>query len=272
MTSRTVFFVSDRTGITVETLGRALLAQFEGVDFRPVNLPFVDDISDAEEAAVLINRAAETDRAPPIVFSTLVDRKLRGILQGCDCVFLGFFEHYLGRLSETLGVKPLEAGGRSHLSDTSEYLQRIEAINYTLDHDDGVSAENLGKADIILTGVSRSGKTPTCLYLSMQFGIHAANFPLTEDDLELPQLPASVKPYKEKLFGLKIDPRRIRNIREQRRPNSRYASLAQCQYEIRQAERLFKKSHIPYIDSTSKSIEEIATTILQQTGLTRRFY
>jgi len=272
MTSRTVFFVSDRTGITVETLGRALLSQFEEITFKTENLPFVDDVTEAERAARRIDRAAEADGAPPIVFSTLVDQELRAIIQHTDCVFLGFFEYYLERLSDTLGIKALGAVGRSHSSDASDYVQRIDAINFALEHDDGLSAETLEKADIIITGVSRSGKTPTCLYLSMQFGIRAANYPLTEEDLELPQLPNSLKSHKQKLFGLRIDPQRIRSIREQRRPHSRYASLAQCQYETRQVERLFKQVGIPYIDTTSKSIEEISTTILQQTGLTRHFY
>lgn len=268
---RTAFFVSDRTAITAETLGKTLLTQFEQVPFEQVALRFVDSRERAEQAADRIRRAAAEDGARPLVFSTLVDPEVRAVLKASGCLYVDLFDAFIGPLERELGVKSSLTAGRSHgLTDIQTYSLRIDAVNYTLQHDDGSAVSRLDDADIILIGISRSGKTPTCLYLSLHYGIRAANFPLTEDDLEVPRLPETLRPYRDKLFGLTTDPSRLQQIRHERRPHSRYASLEQCEFETRQAERLFRKLGIPYLRTTMKSIEEIATTIIDLAGLERR--
>ena len=269
---RSVFFLSDHTGITVETLGQSLLAQFPGFRFTRINLPYIDSIAKAKGAADHINRAAATDGETPIVFSTLPDPEVRALVADTEALFLDFLERFIGPLEQTLSTDSSHNAGKAHGSDNPEYLRRMDAVNFTLAHDDGVLSANLDEAEIILVGVSRSGKTPTCLYLSMQFGIRAANFPLTEEDLEELALPGTLESKRDRLFGLSIDPARIQQIRQERRPHSRYASLAQCRYEIKQAEQLMRTNDIPYLDSTHMSIEEIATKIIQERGLERHTY
>lgn len=268
---RTAFFISDRTAITAETLGHSLLTQFESVNIEQVSLRFIDSIERANKASERINRAAEQDGSPPLVFSTLIDPEVRGIVKSSRCVFMDFFDAFIEPLERELDVKSTLTAGRSHgLTNIEEYHSRIEAINFTLNHDDGSTTSQLDQADIIIVGISRTGKTPTCLYMSLHYGIRAANFPLTEDDLEEMQLPQTLKPYRGKLFGLTIDPLRLQQIRNERLPNSRYASLDQCDYETRQAEALYRKLKIPYLRTTMKSIEEIAATIIDMAGLERR--
>ncbi|MDQ2696393.1 MAG: kinase/pyrophosphorylase [Pseudomonadota bacterium] len=268
---RTAFFVSDRTAITAETLGHSLLTQFESQNIERRSLRFIDDAGRAQAARQQIDRAAAEDGARPLVFSTLINPEVRTIVRSADCVFLDFFDAFIEPLEQELQVKSTLAAGRSHgLTDIEKYSSRIEAINFTLNHDDGSTAARLEEADIILIGISRTGKTPTCLYLSLHYGIRAANFPLTEDDLEELRLPQTLGPYRAKLFGLSLDPLRLQQIRHERLPHSRYASLEQCDYETRQAEALFRRFNIPRLHSTMKSIEEIATTIIDMAGLERR--
>lgn len=270
---RTVFFVSDRTGISVQTLGHTLISQFEQIDFRRINVPFIDSPEKALEIVKQIDDAYKVEGAKPLVFSTLVDDATREALKASQGVFYDFFETYVGSLEAELGEKASPVMGKTHgVVDGSRYLDRMEAINYSLIHDDGATVKHLDDADIILIGVSRCGKTPTCIYLSMQYGVCAANFPLTEDDLEEEKLPKTIRDYRHKLFGLTIDPGRIQSIREQRRPNSRYSSLRQCQYEVRQAKRLYERMKVPYIDTTARSIEEIAATIVAETKLQTRMF
>lgn len=269
---RSVFFLSDHTGISVQTLGQALLAQFPGVEFERTNLPYVASTERARQVVEKINQAQQRDGELPIVFSTLPNVEVRNVIRASNALCLDFLEQFIGPLETTLGIPSSHSEGKSHDSGTPQYNRRIDAINYTLAHDDGLTGGSLDGAQIILVGVSRSGKTPTCLYLSMQFGIAAANFPLTEEDLEQGMLPASLETQVDKLYGLSIDPARIQQIRQERRPDSRYASLAQCRYEIQQAEKLMRKHGIPYLDSTQMSIEEIATRIIQERGLERHGY
>jgi regulator of PEP synthase PpsR (kinase-PPPase family) len=265
---RTVFFVSDGTGLTAEALGHSLLTQFEGVEFKQIRIPFVDNADKAHAAVMRINDTGETDGMRPILFTTLVNQELAAIVHEADAFCLSFFETFLAPLEVELGVKSSHTIGRSHgTTDSSDYKQRIEAINYTLAHDDGITDRDLEQADVVLVGVSRCGKTPTSLYLAMQFGLKAANFPLIPEDFDRGKLPGSLEKHRSKLFGLTIQAERLAQIREERRPSSRYAALANCRYEIGEAEKMMRREGIRWLDSSTKSIEEISTTVLQELKL-----
>ncbi len=271
MTQRTVFFVSDHTGVTVETLGHSLLAQFEGVGFRQVTVPFVDSVDKAVKVAAKINEIATQEGERPIVFASLVKDDVRAVVMQCNALTLDFFEAFLGPLEQALGIKSLHAYRRPQgISDSKSYNYRIEATNFALAADDGHGPHLYDDADLILVGVSRSGKTPTCLYLALQYGVFAANYPLADDDFDSKRLPAALEPHRRKLYGLTISPERLRSIRLERRSMGRYASVQQVSFELRQAEALFQRFGIPFIDTTHSSIEEIASTILNETGLERR--
>jgi hypothetical protein len=270
---RSVFFVSDSTGITAETLGHALLSQFETLEFGQVTIPFVADEAQARDAVRRIDACGAEDGQRPIVFSTLTDATLNGILRESNALILDFFSAFIRPLEIELNRGSSHAQGRFHsLVNRASYDGRIEAMDYALDHDDGGGVRHYRDADVILVGVSRSGKTPTCVYLALQFGIRAANYPMTEDDLDAGHLPALLAPHKERLFGLTIVPDRLRQIRSERRPNSRYASLARCRKEVADAETIFAAEGVRFIDTSGSSIEEIASKIIQQTGLTRRAF
>lgn len=272
-TRRRVFFVSDRTGITVEALGSSLLSQFADMEFLRVTLPFVDSVAKAKDAVNQVNEALRDTGQRPIVFSSIVDDAVRSEINKAEGFVLDVFERFIVPLENELGIKSMHAVGRTHsVSNVKDYNHRIEAINYTLSHDDGVTHRGLEEADIVLVGVSRSGKTPTCLYMAMQFGIKAANYPLIPEDLEANRLPPSLTPLKHKVWGLSIAPERLHHIRSERRPDSRYAALDNCRYEVSAAERLMKLAGIRYLDSTTKSIEEIATHMLHEAHLVRRVY
>jgi regulator of PEP synthase PpsR (kinase-PPPase family) len=267
---RTVFFVSDGTGITAQMLGHSLLTQFEGVEFNQVTLPFVDSREKAEECLARIG--AETN-GQPIVFSTLVNTDVREVLRKANALVIDFFESFIDPLEAGLGVKSSHTIGRSHSAmDKKEYQQRIEAINFAMAHDDGASHRELGQADVILIGVSRSGKTPTSLYLALQFGVMAANYPLIPEDFHRGKLPEALRAEKTRLYGLTIAPERLHEIRKERRPGSRYADLDNCRFEVEEAEKLMRREGIRSINSTSKSIEEIATTILRELRIQRQVY
>src|SRR5688572_15450189 len=268
---RTVFFVSDGTGITAQMLGHSLLTQFEGVEFDQVTLPFVDSTEKAEECLTRI--AAEGNNGQPIVFSTLVNSNLREVLRQSNALFIDFFESFIDPLEAGLGVKSSHTIGRSHSAmDKKEYQQRIEAINFAMAHDDGASHRELGQADVILIGVSRSGKTPTSLYMALQFGVKAANYPLIPEDFHRGKLPEALREQKARLYGLTIAPERLHEIRQERRPNSRYSDLDNCRFEIEEAEAMMRREGVHSINSTSKSIEEIATTILRELRIQRQVY
>src|ERR671922_571552 len=270
---RTVFFVSDGTGITAQMLGHSLLTQFEGVEFNQVTLPFVDTTEKAEECLARIKAEGGNGNGNPIVFSTLVNNDVRAVVKRADALFIDFFESFIDPLGAGLGVNSSHTIGRSHSAmDKKEYQQRIEAINFAMAHDDGASHRELGLADVILIGVSRSGKTPTSLYLAMQFGVKAANYPLIPEDFQRGKLPEALRAQKPRLYGLTIAPERLHEIRKERRPGSRYADLDNCRYEVDEAETLMRREGIHSINSTSKSIEEIATTILRELRIHRQIY
>lgn len=271
MGRRTVFFVSDQTGVTAETMGHSLLVQFEGQAFRPLTLPFVSTPEKAAEAVQRIDASARENGLRPIVFCTLVDDHIRTIVRRANALFLDFFDAFLGPLEEELKTSPTHASGRAHgMIDLDAYTTRINATNFAVANDDGSGARDYEHADVILIGVSRSGKTPTCLYLALQYGVFAANYPLTEDDLETGAIPKILQPHRRKLYGLTIQPERLTQIRQERRPNSRYASAEQVQFEVRSALALFDRQGIPLIETTTRSVEEISSRILDGLNLPRR--
>lgn len=265
---RSAFFVSDRTGLTAEVMGRSLLSQFEGIEFRRVTLRYIDTPDKARDAVAQINQAAQADAQRPLVFSTLTTPELRNILGQGGALLLDLFEMFITPLEAELGTLSSHAIGRSHNAGSS-YTSRMNAVNYALDHDDGGINRDLDRAEIVLVGVSRCGKTPTSLYLDLQFGIYAANYPLVEEDFSTETLPAALKPLRKKMFGLTIRPERLQQIRAERAPDSRYAALENCRNEVQQAESMMLQSGIPFLDVTAMSVEEIATTIVHQTGLKR---
>ncbi|MDA0248698.1 MAG: kinase/pyrophosphorylase [Proteobacteria bacterium] len=262
---RTVFFVSDGTGITAETFGNSILAQFESLRFSIRRLPFVNALDKADAARSVIEEQGRHDGARPIVFSTLVDPSIAERVKLAEAVHMDMFKTFVEPLEIELGMKSSHTIGRfHHVNDSESYKNRIEAINFSLAHDDGQSSRNLADADTILIGVSRSGKTPTSLYLSMQYGLKVANYPLIPEDFDRDRLPDALLPYKTKCFGLTIDPLRLSDIRQERRPDSRYAALENCRAEVAAAETLMRRERIQWLSTTTKSIEEIATTILSQ--------
>ncbi|GAB4118753.1 MAG: pyruvate, water dikinase regulatory protein [Sideroxydans sp.] len=265
---RTAFFVSDRTGITVEKLGRSMLSQFDGIEFNQITLPFVDSIDKAHAAVKRINEAAMQDGQRPIVFSTLIVAEIHAILEKSNALILDLFERFIVPIENELGIQSSHAVGRPHETGM-HYNERMDAVNYALNHDDGGISRDLERAQIILVGVSRSGKSPTSLYLALQFGIFAANYPLVPEDFEKHSLPTALKPLLARVHGLTIQPERLAQIRAERMPNSRYAALENCRKEIQQAEALMRSANIPMLDVTTISVEEIATILLHQTGLKR---
>jgi [pyruvate, water dikinase]-phosphate phosphotransferase / [pyruvate, water dikinase] kinase len=267
---RTVFFVSDQTGVTAETLGHSLMTQFEGLEFRPVTLPFVSSLDKAHEAVRRIDRAAHEEGLRPIVFSTLVQDELRDVVMTANALFLDLFSAFVGPLERELNTRSTHRAGRAHgIADLAAYTTRINATNFALANDDG-SGGDYAHADVVLVGVSRVGKTPTCVYMALQYGVFAANYPLTEDDLEAGKLPSRLQQFRPKLYGLTIRAERLQQIRSERRPDSRYASRGQVQYELRAADALFARYAIPSLDTSESSIEEIASRILNTTGIERR--
>ena len=270
---RSVFFVSDSTGITAETLGETLLTQFPGIRFRRKYLSFVNGKARAKDAARQIRQAAERDGVEPLVFSTLADEAVQAIIveaapHGCD-----LFRAFMPPLEAALQAHSVHKVGRMHgMRDTASYLSRMDVLNYALNHDDGVNPDGYREAAAVLLGVSRSGKTPTCVYLAMHFHLKAANYPLTEEDLEKETLPERLRKYQDRLLGLTIDPKVLSRIRSQRRPGSRYASIEQCRTDCRRARDLFTAENVPSLDTSAISVEEIATTVIQRLNLPRHYW
>ncbi len=270
MNQRTVFFISDQTGITAETLGRSLLTQFDTVKFRQVTVPFIATVDKAREAVAQINLVAKVEGVRPIVFSTLVHDELREILRAADGLLLDFIDAFIGPLEREMGMKSSHTSGKAHgMADISGYTRRIDAMNFALANDDGASSSAYDDADVILLGVSRSGKTPTCLYLALQYGVFPANYPLTGEELDSKRPPRLVRAYRDKLYGLTIEPERLCQIRSERRPGSEYSSPQQVDFEVRAAEGIFQSNGIPFVDTTRSSIEEIASTILSELQIER---
>lgn len=267
---RTAFFISDGTGLTAEALGHSLLAQFEKIDFERVTVPYIDDSAKATEMVKRINQAEKSDGARPLVFDTIVNRDIREVIAGANGFMVDIFGTFLSPLERELQSSSSYTVGKSHsISNESRYEQRIKAVNFALDNDDGARTRHYDEADLILVGASRSGKTPTCLYLALQYGVKAANYPITEEDLNDQRIPGVLRPHKQKIFGLTIDPGRLATIRNERKPNSRYSSNKQCMYEIEEIELMYRRERIPCLNTTAYSVEEISTRIMVSAGLKR---
>lgn len=272
-TRRTAFIVSDQTGITADTLAHSLMTQFENVHFDLVTLPFINSVEKAQRARQQIDELWQTTGQKGIVFSTLVDDKLRSEITQCNALHIDLIGQFIDPLERELGVSASHTMGKAHsVTSTAAYKARIDAMHFALDNDDGATLKDYDRADVILIGVSRSGKTPTCLYLAQQYGIYAANYPITDADLDAMGLPKALEPWRRKVHGLTIDAQQLHNIRQERRPDSTYSSMKQCQYEVRQVERVFRGEMLPYINTTAMSIEEISTRIIQALNLPRRFF
>ncbi len=273
---RKVFYLSDSTGLTAENLGRSLLAQFPKIQFESVTRPFIDTPEKAQNIVIEINKEAQTSQSRPIVIDTIVDTKVSRIISATECFYIDIFSTFLSPLEKELGTKSAHNVGHtpifkedSRVADEN-YMQRIDAVHFALANDDGMQLNRYDDADIILIGVSRTGKTPSSVYLGMQYGVKAANYPLIPDDLERKALPNALKDYQKKLFGLTIRPARLADIRNERKPNSNYAALRTCVDEVKQAEMLYRQYRIPYIDTTQLSVEEISARMLQRAGIERR--
>jgi len=268
---RAAFYISDGTAITSEVFGHALLSLFP-TEFEHFTVPFVESIEKANEVKNQINRESKRLGEPALVFHTFVNHQIREIIDSCDGIIYNFLEHFVVPLEQELGITAKPKAHRTHSIHENSYDYRIDAVNYALANDDGSNVSNFEHADVILVGVSRSGKTPSSLYLALQYGIKAANYPFTDDDMDELTLPDFLKQHKNKLFGLTIDAQRLMDIREGRLTNSKYASSRQCRMEVREVEKLYKKEKIPYLNTTKLSVEEITAKILSATGLQRYKY
>lgn len=263
----TVFFLSDSTGITAETLGNTLLTQFPGQRLERRTIPFITTVEQAREVVALIDRVADSGSLP-IIFSTAVGQDIRAILSRSRGQFFDLFGTHIGQLEQTLGAQANGKPGQAHgVGDAVRYQSRMAAVEYAIEHDDGQSLRALERAELILIAPSRCGKTPTTMYLALQHGILAANFPLVEEDFDTMTLPKPLLPFANKCFGLTSQPVRLSQIRQERRPGSNYASLNQCAFELRNAEDMYQANNIPYVNSASMSVEEISATVLQRMQL-----
>jgi len=267
--TRQVFFVSNGTAITAETLGTSLLAQFPDHQFQTRTVPFVDTLEKAHAVSDEINQSINEANQLPIVICTMGDADLIKIITQSKALIIDPFGDILPRLEKVLAAEHHQPGESHRTVNQSIYESRIDAIDYAMQHDDGGKSRNYGEADIILVGVSRSGKTPSCLYLALQFGIKAANYPITEEDMEFEQLPEPLRQFKQRLYGLTTDLNRLVSIRQERRPNSRYSSQEQCRYELRAVEQMYQRHNIKYINTSKMSVEEISARIIRDNGLHR---
>jgi len=266
---RTVYLISDSTGITLEKLSHSLLSQFPEVSFTIKTHRYIDTTTKVESICDHINNTSKQDPLKPLVFTSLLNQTHRSAIAVTESIHFDVFELFMGKLNQALELTPTPVSGLSHaVANENQYESRIEAINYALRSDDGLSTELYKKADVILLGVSRTGKTPTCLYLAMNYGLLAANYPLTEEDMQNSDVPDVIKNFKAKCFGLTIKDTQLTRIRNKRRPDSKYASLAQCRRELHYANNLFGEFDIPCLDTSTTSIEEIATSIISKKNIT----
>jgi len=271
--SRDVFYVSDGTAITCETVGHVVLGQFP----FPANektFPFIESSDKLSELIRQIELSYSRNGVRPLVFFSMVVPELRERLLNAPAYCYDVLDSIVQRVKDDIQMEPVPQLQRSRSvgKDTNTYFDRIAAIEYTLAHDDGVSLKGLEQADIILLGVSRSGKTPTSLYMAMQFGLRVVNYPFIADDIRALRLLPEFEMHRHKLFGLTIDAERLTEIRENRLAGSNYASTQQCQTELATVEGLFRREAIPYINTSSLSVEEISTRILEKSGLKRRLF
>src|SRR3954447_1012268 len=258
-----VFFLSDSTGISAETMGNALLIQFPELRFERRLIPFITTVEEAQRVVGILD-GAMAGPVTPLAFSTTAVSEIRDVLHTSTCPLIDFFDLHMERLESILGAKGVRIAARLHgMGDVQRYNARMAAVEYAIEHDDGQSMRALHKADVILVAPSRCGKTPTTMYLALQHGIFVANYPLVEEDFETAELPRPVQDLRVRCFGMTTTPARLSQVRNERRPNSRYASLEQCTYELRQAEAMYRNHRLPVVNSSTKSVEEMSTVILQ---------
>jgi [pyruvate, water dikinase]-phosphate phosphotransferase / [pyruvate, water dikinase] kinase len=258
-----VFFLSDSTGISAETMGNALLIQFPDLRFERRLIPFISSVEEARRVVAILDAAA-AGPVTPLAFSTTAVEEVRQELLRSKCPLIDFFGMHMESVESILGAKGVRVAARLHgMGDVKRYNTRMAAVEYAIEHDDGQSMRALDKADVILLAPSRCGKTPTTMYLALQHGIFVANYPLVDEDFATAELPRPVRGLPERCFGLTTTPARLSQVRHERRPNSRYASLEQCTYELRQAEAMYRNHRLPVINSATKSVEEMSTVILQ---------
>jgi [pyruvate, water dikinase]-phosphate phosphotransferase / [pyruvate, water dikinase] kinase len=258
-----VFFLSDSTGISAETMGNAVLIQFPDLRFDRRLIPFISSVEEARRVVAILDAAA---RGPvtPLAFSTTAVEEVRQELLRAKCPLIDFFGMHMEQVESILGAKGIRVAARLHgMGDVKRYNARMAAVEYAIEHDDGQSMRALEKADVILVAPSRCGKTPTTMYLALQHGIFVANYPLVDEDFASAELPGPVRGSRDRCFGLTTTAARLSQVRNERRPNSRYASLEQCTYELRQAEAMYRNHRLPVINSSTKSVEEMSTVILQ---------
>lgn len=258
MNTRIAYCLSDHTGVTIEAVARSVLSQFPAFECSLIVLPFIDSAEKAQAAAA---RMAATPTA--LAFTSITDPTVCAVLRKSGLPLFDLFEQMIPAVEAALGEAAVPHGGQTH-SMSQNYESRIDAVNFSLALDDGLEPQRLDQADLILIGVSRVGKTPTALYLALQYGLRAANYPLTPDDLARPDLPDVLQPHLKRLRALTLSAERLTAIRQARYPDSRYASLEQCQRELAAAERLFRHHHLAVIDTTRMSIEEIAARLQAQ--------
>ena len=262
MKSLHLHLISDSTGETVGLMARATLAQFENVDTTEHIWAMVRNESQISEVIAGIKAN------PGFVLFTLVDDEVRHALEGAcrelNVPCLAILDPVFAALSAHLGAEIHHRPGYQHVMD-AEYFKRIEAMHYVLNHDDGQSTSDLDQADVLVLGVSRTSKTPTCIYLANR-GIKAANIPIVPG-FPLPDEVMEVN--KPVIVGLTSDPKRLIEIRRNRLRMLKqdevtdYVDVDTVTREVNEARRLFSQNDWPVINVTRRSIEEVAATILQ---------
>jgi regulator of PEP synthase PpsR (kinase-PPPase family) len=268
---RRIYYVSDRTARTAELNGESLLSQFPHFEYQTHRFAFIDNEAKVNKLVFTIKQHINEGEEPPVIFSTLVEPRLRELLSTSGAAIIDLYDTFLSPLKKILHSSVSTRVGASHegfeLREASDYQRRSKALDFTLAHDDGLRPHHYDEADVIIVGVSRSAKTPICLYLAMHFFVRAANFPLTGEDLAGEQLPPFLRDKKNKIIGLHINPERLHAIRQKRRPDSPYAALQNCRQEVRRADEMFKISGVPIYDISTTSVEEIAVQILKKMDL-----
>ncbi len=266
-----VFFLSDSTGISAETMGNALLIQFPELHFERTVIPFISSVEEARRVVRELDATLAASARTPLVFTTAASDAVRLELRTTKCPVIDFFDLHMQRVEAILDTRGVRLAARLHgVGDVQRYNSRMQAIEYTIEHDDGQSVRGLDKADVVLVAPSRCGKTPTAMYLALQHGLFVANYPIVEEDLDTNELPRPVRDLRERCFGLMTTPARLSAVRQERRPGSQYASVEQCTFELRRTEAMFAMHQVPVVDSSTKSVEEIATMILQNLNVPSR--
>lgn len=265
--AKDVYYISESTGILAEEMGKSLICQFPEISFNMENIPFIKTLEDARKAIEYI--LSRSGGRYPLVFSTIMDQELIAVLDISEVELFSFCDEYLGRLEHVLEAKPIRISGSARHLDDSTMGDRVKAIHYCIAHDDGSMLKDYDEAEVILLGVSRSGKTPISVYLATQMGIKAANYPLVAEDLDAYRLPPPIVRNKARAIGLSTDPKTLSFVRGKRYKDSNYAKMDTCKGEIHQANQIFLQYGIPIIVSDGRSIEETATQVAQLLSLKR---